>query len=57
MQIYAEVLRTYEHDPLANLVSPPLTASTGVIPLSIISVYVCLAPTPEAEAHVSFQHT
>jgi len=37
-QIYAEVLRTYEHDPLANLVSPPLTASTGVIPLSIISV-------------------
>jgi hypothetical protein len=38
-QIYAEVLHTLEHDPLANLVSPPLTASMGVIPLSIISVY------------------
>ncbi|KDR78755.1 hypothetical protein GALMADRAFT_244306 [Galerina marginata CBS 339.88] len=38
LQIYGEVLRTYEHDPLVNLVSPPLTASTGVIPLSIISV-------------------
>ncbi|KZP06835.1 hypothetical protein FIBSPDRAFT_939801 [Athelia psychrophila] len=29
---------TFEHDPLTNLVSPPLTAATGVIPLSIISV-------------------
>ncbi|KAF7968391.1 hypothetical protein HWV62_30667 [Athelia sp. TMB] len=38
LQIYAETLRTLEHDPLANLVSPPLTAATGVIPLSIISV-------------------
>jgi len=38
LQIYAEVLRTLEHDSLANLVSPPLIASTGVIPLSIISV-------------------
>lgn len=38
LQIYGEVLRTYDFDPLANLVSPPLTASTGVIPLSIISV-------------------
>ncbi|PPQ94500.1 hypothetical protein CVT25_014154, partial [Psilocybe cyanescens] len=38
LQVYGEVLRTYEYDPLANLVSPPLTASTGVIPLSIISV-------------------
>ncbi|KAG5637636.1 hypothetical protein H0H81_003861 [Sphagnurus paluster] len=39
LQIYGEVLRTYDFDPLANLVSPPLTASTGVIPLSIISVW------------------
>ncbi|KIM79061.1 hypothetical protein PILCRDRAFT_823914 [Piloderma croceum F 1598] len=38
LQIYAEVLHTLEHDPMANLVSPPLIASTGVIPLSIISV-------------------
>ncbi|KAF9564436.1 IQ calmodulin-binding motif protein [Agrocybe pediades] len=38
LQIYGEVLRTYEYDPLANLCSPSLTASTGVIPLSIISV-------------------
>ncbi|KZP08421.1 phospholipase D active site motif protein [Athelia psychrophila] len=36
--IFAESLRTFEHDPLTNLVSPPLTAATGVIPLSIISV-------------------
>uniref|UniRef100_A0A8H8CGC6 PLD phosphodiesterase domain-containing protein n=1 Tax=Psilocybe cubensis TaxID=181762 RepID=A0A8H8CGC6_PSICU len=38
LQIYGEVLRTYEYDPLANLVSPSLSASTGVMPLSIISV-------------------
>lgn len=36
--MYAETLRTLEGDPLVNLVSPPLMASTGVIPLSIISV-------------------
>ncbi|KAF8901340.1 hypothetical protein CPB84DRAFT_1708437 [Gymnopilus junonius] len=38
LQIYGEALRTYEFDGLANLVAPPLSASTGVIPLSIISV-------------------
>lgn len=40
--MWAEVLRTMEVDPLVNLVAPPLWASTGVIPLSIISVYVIL---------------
>jgi hypothetical protein len=37
-QIFVGVLRTMDKDPLANLVSPCLTATTGVIPLSIISV-------------------
>ena len=40
--MWAEVLRTLEGDPLVNLVSPPLMAATGVIPSSIISVYVNL---------------
>lgn len=38
--MYGEVLRTYDIDPLANLVSPPLAAATGVLPLTILSVYV-----------------
>lgn len=38
LQIYHDVLLTLEQDPMAGLVSPPLLASTGVVPLSIISV-------------------
>lgn len=37
-QIFYDVLLTLESDPMAGLVSPPLLASTGVIPLSIVSV-------------------
>ncbi|ORY90144.1 hypothetical protein BCR35DRAFT_287370 [Leucosporidium creatinivorum] len=37
LKIYLEVLRTLEKDPLAGLVSPSLIASSGVVPLSIIS--------------------
>ncbi|GAA5915447.1 hypothetical protein JCM5296_002704 [Sporobolomyces johnsonii] len=38
LKIYYEALRTLEKDPLVGLVSPSLMGSTGVIPLSIISV-------------------
>ncbi|KAI5477424.1 hypothetical protein MNV49_006416 [Pseudohyphozyma bogoriensis] len=38
LKMYADVLLTIEKDPLAGLVSPPLLGSTGVIPLSIVSV-------------------
>ncbi|CEQ39387.1 SPOSA6832_00904 [Sporobolomyces salmonicolor] len=37
-QIYYEALCTLEKDPLVGLVSPSLMGSTGVIPLSIVSV-------------------
>jgi hypothetical protein len=37
-QIYNDVLHTLDTNPLAGLVSPPLLGSSGVIPLSIISV-------------------
>ena len=37
-QVYNEVLTTLEERPLAGLVSPPLLGSSGVIPLSIVSV-------------------
>lgn len=37
-QIYACALRTLHKDPTVGVVSPSLMASTGVIPLSIISV-------------------
>ncbi|GAA5960569.1 hypothetical protein JCM21900_002846 [Sporobolomyces salmonicolor] len=38
LKIYYEALCTLEKDPLVGLVSPSLMGSTGVIPLSIISV-------------------
>ncbi|KAH9952788.1 hypothetical protein BGW80DRAFT_1452006 [Lactifluus volemus] len=37
-QIYNDVLHTLDTNPLAGLVSPPLLGSSGVIPLSVISV-------------------
>jgi len=36
--MYLEALRTLDKDPLAGLVSPPLFGTSGVVPLSIISV-------------------
>jgi hypothetical protein len=38
LKLYANVLLTLESDPLVGVVSPPLLASTGTIPLSILSV-------------------
>ncbi|KAI5115153.1 hypothetical protein M0805_006782, partial [Coniferiporia weirii] len=38
LRIYADVLETLNDDPLANLISPSLIGSSGVIPLSIVSV-------------------
>ncbi|KAM0747598.1 hypothetical protein T439DRAFT_366513 [Meredithblackwellia eburnea MCA 4105] len=38
LKIYLESLRTLEGDPLAGVVSPSLTGSTGVMPLTILSV-------------------
>ena len=38
LQIYCDVLDTLECDPLLGMVSPPLLALLGVIPLSIISL-------------------
>ncbi|EJU00489.1 hypothetical protein DACRYDRAFT_116999 [Dacryopinax primogenitus] len=38
LKMYADVLLCLERDPMSGLVSPPLLGSTGVIPLSIISV-------------------
>ncbi|KAI0050745.1 hypothetical protein FA95DRAFT_1535710 [Auriscalpium vulgare] len=38
LKIYNDVLTTLDSDPLAGLVSPSLLASSGVIPLSIVSV-------------------
>ena len=37
-QMYSEVLRTLDKDPLASLTAPAVLASEGVIPLTIISV-------------------
>lgn len=37
-QIYHDILLTLEKDPWAAVVSPPLLGSTGVVPLSIVSV-------------------
>jgi hypothetical protein len=37
-QIYNDVLHTLDTNPLAGLVSPPLLGTSGVVPLSIISV-------------------
>ncbi|KAN0105527.1 hypothetical protein V8E52_010932 [Russula decolorans] len=38
LQIYRDALHTLNADPLAGLVSPSLLGSSGVIPLSIVSV-------------------
>ncbi|EJD06160.1 uncharacterized protein FOMMEDRAFT_104658 [Fomitiporia mediterranea MF3/22] len=38
LEVYADVLDSISNDPFANLVSPSLIGSSGVIPLSIISV-------------------
>ncbi|KAH9988591.1 hypothetical protein BJV77DRAFT_1020825 [Russula vinacea] len=38
LQIYRDALHTLDADPLAGLVSPSLLGSSGVIPLSIVSV-------------------
>jgi hypothetical protein len=38
LNIYAQALLTLADDPLRGAVSPPLLGSTGVVPLSIISV-------------------
>ncbi|KAH9976898.1 hypothetical protein BGW80DRAFT_1291289 [Lactifluus volemus] len=38
LQIYNDVLHTLDTNPLAGLVSPPLLGTSGVVPLSIISV-------------------
>ncbi|THG95023.1 hypothetical protein EW145_g8036 [Phellinidium pouzarii] len=38
LKIYADVLQTLHSDPLANTVSPSLIGSSGVIPLTIVSV-------------------
>ena len=46
-QIYHDVLRTLEIEPLASVVSPPLLGTNGVVPLTIIS---CL---PDICRHMS----
>ncbi|KAH9968566.1 hypothetical protein BJV74DRAFT_784951 [Russula compacta] len=38
LRIYHDVLQALDTDPLAGVVSPPLLGSSGVIPLSIVSV-------------------
>lgn len=38
LQMYTDVLDTLEHGPLKNMVSPPIMASSGVIPISVISL-------------------
>ncbi|KIJ47284.1 hypothetical protein M422DRAFT_118388, partial [Sphaerobolus stellatus SS14] len=38
LMIYCDVLDTLERDPWVGMVSPPLLGSSGVIPLSIVSV-------------------
>ncbi|KAF8515685.1 hypothetical protein BU17DRAFT_76795 [Hysterangium stoloniferum] len=38
LMVYSDVLDTLECDPWNGMVSPPLLASSGVIPLSIVSV-------------------
>ncbi|KAI0270588.1 hypothetical protein BC834DRAFT_1011250 [Gloeopeniophorella convolvens] len=38
LKVYNDVLHTLDKDPLAGLVSPSLLGSSGVIPLSIVSV-------------------
>ena len=38
LQVYADVLKSMEAEPFANLVSPSVVAAGGVIPLSIVSV-------------------
>ncbi|KAF8573891.1 hypothetical protein K439DRAFT_1373981, partial [Ramaria rubella] len=38
LKMYSDVLDTLERDPWAGMVSPSLLASSGVIPLSIVSV-------------------
>ena len=37
-QMYSDVLDTLEHNPLNGMVSPPLIGSSGIIPLSIVSL-------------------
>ncbi|KAK6529373.1 hypothetical protein TWF281_008549 [Arthrobotrys megalospora] len=38
LKIFYHVLRTLEHDPRAGVVSPNMMGSTGVIPLTIMSI-------------------
>ncbi|KAI0685630.1 hypothetical protein BC835DRAFT_1383153 [Cytidiella melzeri] len=38
LKMYVDVLDTLEHGPLKNMCSPPLMASSGVIPMSIVSL-------------------
>ena len=55
-QIYCDVLDTLERDPLLGMVSPPLLALSGIIPLSIISVsamYHQRSPRPLGHAHAA----
>ncbi|KAI9461909.1 hypothetical protein BJY52DRAFT_1257542 [Lactarius psammicola] len=60
LRVYRDVLRVLENDPLASLVSPSLLGSSGVVPLTIVSVipditrhYANLIARAEAEVFLA----
>ncbi|KAI0317533.1 hypothetical protein OF83DRAFT_1171920 [Amylostereum chailletii] len=55
LQIYNDVLSPLERDPLAGVVSPSLLGSSGVVPLSVVSVIPDIM-RHYAELIVSAQH-
>ncbi|KAG8888426.1 hypothetical protein FRB98_007638 [Tulasnella sp. 332] len=38
LKIYHNILQTLDEDPMADVCSPPLIASSGVVPVSVVSV-------------------
>ncbi|KAG9024764.1 hypothetical protein FRB95_011127 [Tulasnella sp. JGI-2019a] len=38
LKIYHNILQTLDQDPMANVCSPPLIASSGVVPVSVVSI-------------------
>ena len=47
--MYCDVLDTLEHGPLKDVCSPPLIGSSGVVPITVISLCV-LYPVYNATA-------